>query len=178
MAADMYQPLYLTKAPRRFRFIIIHDTNCQWQKNNIYKIDNNLFQAGPMRARFKLEKRWWESPYHFICEKIGENYQTILGKPLQYSSENEFPDLDNTYSRFGIHVCVMGNYNIMAHKPKMYEQLCYRVIAPMLRQYRIPKSNIFLHGELSKEHMDCPGLGFSKQALLAYLARFLMGIAR
>ena len=82
------------------------------------------------------------------------------------------------FQNMNMDTSVMGNYNIMAHKPKMYEQLCYRVIAPMLRQYRIPKSNIFLHGELSKEHMDCPGLGFSKQALLAYLARFLMGIAR
>ncbi len=173
--ADMYVPLMLTKAPRKFRYIIIHDTNCQWQNFNNFKIDNNLFQAGPMRARFKTDKNYYEMPYHYVCEKIGNNYQTFVGRPLQYSCEREFPDIDHYKTRYAIHVCIMGNYNVMSHTPKMYEQLCYRVIGPMMKLYRIPRSRVFFHGDLSKEHTDCPGFNFSKNAMFAYMSRFMIG---
>jgi len=175
MATDLYTPTMLDKAPRRFRYIIIHDTSCHWDHHNTYKIDMNLFQAGPMRARFKSEKRYHEMPYHFVCEKIGSNYQTFIGRPLQYSCIKEYPDLDNMYAKFGIHVCVMGSYMQMNQVTKMYEQLCYRVIAPMMKTFKIPKSRIFMHGELSKEHVDCPGFNFSKNTMMTFLTKYLMG---
>ena len=176
MAVDLYTPTKLGIAPRKFFFIIIHDTNCQWEMSDYYKIDKGMFQAGPMRARFRNEKHYDEFPYHFIVERIGENFQTIVGRPLQYSCKNEYPDIDTYYSKYGIHVCLMGNYNGNFVLPKMYQQLAYRVICPMMKAYRITKSRILTHGEISKEHPDCPGFNFSKQTLFAFMTKFLIGV--
>lgn len=175
MAIDIYTPTALEKAPKRYRYIVLHDTNCQWKNYNTYKVDSKSFQTGSMKGRCRSDKHIYDVPYHFICEKIGDNYQTVLGRPLQYSCERSYPDMDNRYAKFSIHVCIMGNYNIMAHQVKMYEQLCYRVLCPMMRDYRIAKSKIFLHGELSKEHLDCPGFGFNKQIMFAYMTKYLQG---
>lgn len=175
MAIEMFQPTRLFKAPRRFRYIIIHDTSCQWDKSNIFSIDKRMMQTSPMRARFRSQKQYWELPYHFVCEKIGENYQTLLGRPLQYASFLEFPDIDRHYAQNAIHVCLMGNYNILSHTAKLYEQLAYRVLCPMMKTYRINRSRIFLHGELSKTHPDCPGFNFSKQTLYTFMAKYQLG---
>jgi len=175
MAIEAFMPTRLFKAPRRFKYMIIHDTSCQWENSNIFSIDKRMFQTSPMRARFRSIKKYYELPYHFICEKIGENYQTLVGRPLQYSCFLEFPDIDRHFSEYSIHICLMGNYNILSHTAKMYEQLAYRVICPMMKTYRINRSRIFLHGELSKQHSDCPGFHFSKQALFAYMAKYQMG---
>lgn len=177
MARDIYTISNLGRAPRRFKFIIIHDTNCHWKDYQPFKVDRNLFQSGPMRARFKIIKNFNEMPYHFVCEKIGENYQTFLGRPLQYSCEHEYPDMDDNYSKYGIHICVMGNYNIMACTEKLYQQLSYRVICPMMRTFRIRKSNIYLHADVTKnsDYNDCPGFNFRKDLLFGFMNKYLMG---
>jgi hypothetical protein len=179
MARDIYTISNLIQAPRRFKFIIIHDTNCQLKEYQQFKIDKNTFQSGPLRARFKITKSYNDVPYHFVCEKIGENYQTFLGRPLQYSCEKEYPDIDSTYSRYAVHICLMGNYNNMACPTNLYQQLAYRVICPMMKVYRIHKSRIFLHAEVTKnsDFNDCPGFNFRKDALFAFMNKFRMGTA-
>lgn len=176
MAVEIFHPSRLFKAPRRFKFIIIHDTSCQWENTNIFSIDKKMFQSNPMRARFRSQKQYYETPYHFICEKIGDSYQTVMGRPLQYSSFIEFPDIDRHYSENAIHVCLMGNYNILSHSAKLYEQLAYRVLCPMMKVYRIPRDRIYLHGELSNTHSDCPGFNFSKTTLYAFMVKYMMGV--
>lgn len=177
MSQDIYNIAQMVRAPKRFKYIIIHDTNCQWKDYQPFKVDKNLFQSGPMRARFKITKNFNEMPYHFVCEKIANNYQTFLARPLQYSCELEYPDLDVLYRRYGIHICVMGNYNAITSTAKLYQQLCYRVICPMMKTFRIRRSNIFLHGEVTKkdEFKDCPGFHFNKDTLFAFMNKYLMG---
>ena len=175
MAFELYTPSMLERGPRRYYYIIIHDTSCQWPNYDMYKIDKNTFQAGPMRARFKAEMHWYETPYHFICERIGQNYQTVLGRPLQYASFDAFPDINRGICEHSIHVCLMCNYNVLGQTSQLYQQLCYRVLCPMMKAYRISRKRIFLHGELSDEHPDCPVYRFSKSAMYAYMAKYLQG---
>jgi hypothetical protein len=179
MAKDIYTISNLSRAPRRFKNIIIHDTNCQWKDYQPFKIDRNVYQSGPMRARFKTFKNFNEMPYHFVCEKIGENYQTFLGRPLQYSCEKEYSDMDALYSRYGIHICIMGNYNTMCVIDKLYQQISYRVICPMMRVYRIPKSNIYLHSDVTNnpDYNDCPGFNFRKDLLMMYMNKYRSGLS-
>lgn len=179
MARDIYNISSLGRAPRKFRFIIIHDTNCQWKDYQPFKIDKNTYQSGPMRSRFKIMKNFDEMPYHFLCEKMGDNYQTIIGRPLQYSCVHEYPDMDALYSEFGIHVCLLGNYNNMVATDKLYQQLAYRVICPMMRTFRIVKSNIYLHAEITKnsDYSDCPGFNFRKDLLLSFMHKYMVGVS-
>jgi len=169
-----YKPIYLSKGPKRYYYIIIHDVNCMTSKFNDFKVDSTMPQVNLLRARLRQEKKWFELPYHFVCEKVKDDFETITGRPLQYSCEECYPNMDKKYSRFGIHVCVMGNFNYMVGEPRMYQQLCYRAISPVMKRYRIPKSNIYLHAEVEPSQLDCPGFHFSKNHLKAYIQPFLI----
>lgn len=169
-----FRPVYLPKGPRRYRYIILHDTNCMCHRFNDFKIDGSTFQTNKLRGRVYQDKKLFELPYHFVCEKVLDDYQTIVARPTQYSCEDAYLGLDKNFSRLGIHICIMGNYNYVAEDVRMYQQLCYRAITPIMKQYRIPKGNIYLHGELDPKHLDCPGYHFSKQHLKAYIQPFLI----
>lgn len=169
-----FKPVYLPKGPKRYHYIIIHDCNCMAERFPEFKIDNVQFQTNRLRGRIFQDKKLFELPYHFVCEKVIDDWQTIVGRPLQYSCEDVYTDLDKNFSRFGIHICIMGNFNYMASETRMYQQICYRALTPVMKQYRIPKGNIFLHGELNPQKLDCPGFNFSKQHLKAYIQPFLI----
>lgn len=167
-----YTPSKLPIGPKRYTSIIIHDSVCKFLFHGKLNIDTPTSQVNIARSELKAEKNYYELPYHFVCEKTMSDFETIVARPLQYSCQNEYPDLDIKYSRLGIHVCVMGNFNMLVDESRMYQQVCYRVIAPMMKLYHIPRGNIFMHGELSTEVMDCPGLNFDKHKLLAFLDRY------
>jgi len=165
-----YKPSMLTKGPLRYRYIIVHDTNCMWKEFNEFKVDTPQSQTNKMRSQFKILKKYDELPYHFVCELVRDDYETVVSRPLQFAFI--YKDLPASISKFAIHVCVMGNYNIIGDDVRMYQQLCYRVLSPMMRVYHIPKTHIYLHGELSSTQMDCPGLKFDKNKLISYLPPF------
>lgn len=169
-----FKPVYLPKGPRRYRYIILHDTNCMCSEFNDFKIDTNLFQSNHLRYRMRQRKKWFELPFHFVCEKIIDDYQTVVARPTQYSCEDCYPEMDRLFSRFGIHICIMGNFNVVSEDPRMYQQICYRAITPVMKQYRIPKSNILLHCDVESSELQCPGFNFNKSHLKAYIQPFLI----
>lgn len=165
-----YKPALLSKGPKRYKYIILHDINCMGKNNNEFKVDRTLAQTGKLRSRFKVEKKYDELPYHFVCEKVGDDYETIVGRPLQFSCE--YSDINYSFGHFAVHILVMGNFNIIDAETRMYQQICYRAISPMIRFFRIQRSNVLLHGELSTEQLDCPGFNFDKNQLKAFLQPF------
>lgn len=168
-----YRPVELKVAPKKYKYIILHDTSCQAPDTNQYQIDASGSQVNSLRSYLWSFNKIKELPYHFVCEKIKDDYETIVGRPLQFSCHEEYDDLDYSYSYFSIHVCIMGNFNVMAEDNRLYDQICYRVLSPMMRIYSIPRTNIFLHGELSSKHIDCPGFNFQKTRLMSLLQKFV-----
>lgn len=167
-----YKPVMLTKGPFRYKYIIIHDINCIGKNNSEFKVDRNFAQIGKLRSRLKIEKKYDELPYHYVCEKVGDDYETFASRPLQFSCE--FPDINYSYTHFAVHILVMGNFNILAGETRMYQQMCYRVISPMIRFFKIPRNNIILHGEISRDQLDCPGFNFDKHQLKSFLTPFII----
>ena len=169
-----FKPVYLPRGPRRYKYIILHDTNCKCSEFNDFKLDRAQFQTNLLRERLRQKNKWFELPYHFVTEKVIDDYQTIVGRPLQYSCQDCYPNMDRIFSRYGIHICVMGNFNLMIGDTRMYQQLCYRALTPVMKQYRIPKGNIYFHGEVENGCIDCPGFNFSKNHLKAYIQPFMI----
>ena len=169
-----YKQVYLPRGPRRYRYIVLHDTNCMCHKFNDFKNDTTHFQTNKLRYRIRQERKWYELPYHFVCEKILDDYETVTGRPLKYSCEDCYPDLPSNFARLAVHICVMGNFNVMVGDTRMYQQICYRAITPVMSLYRIPKGNIYLHGELNPGQLDCPGFNFNKNHLKAYIQPILV----
>lgn len=169
-----YKPIYLPRGPKKYKYIIIHDMNCHENLAAKYKVDGEQFQTNSARSTLYRDDKYYELPFHYVCEKIKDDFQTVVARPLQYSCESEYPDLNKLYSRFGIHIGIMGNFNIIGTEPRMLQQICYRAITPLMKIYGIMKSNIYLHGELSTDNLDCPGYNFTKQKLFAYIGPFLI----
>lgn len=169
-----YKPIYLPRAPKRYRYIVIHDVNCMCEKFNDFRNDTSIFQTNKLRARLRQDKKWFELPYHFVCEKINDDFETISARPIHYSCEDCYPNMDKLYSRFGIHICVMGNFNVMVGDTRMYQQMCYRAITPMMKTFRIYKSNIVLHGEIEPSEIQCPGFNFNLSHLKSCISPYLI----
>jgi hypothetical protein len=104
--------------------------------------------------------------YHFIVEKIKDDYETLFGRPL--NAICEYDDIVSPYDA-AIHVGVMGNFNFDIPPERLYKQIAYRVLGPMMMYFRIDKSKILLHREVSSDQAECPGTNFNKARLLSYV---------
>lgn len=168
-----YKPIYLPKlVSKRFKYIIIHDTKCQFDGFDKSKIDDNKVDVNDLRSYSWAFDDLHELNYHFFCEKVREDYETFVCRPLNYHCE--YDDIPKLFRR-SIHICVNGNYDFSTIDDRMYHQVCYRAIAPWITLYGISLKNIFLHSEVSKDSdIGCPGSGFNKNKLISTLQRYVL----
>ena len=157
----------LRKIPR---FIIIHDVSCQAPEDPALRIDNKKPQMNLLRTRLYLNKMEPDVNYHFVLEEIGEEFEVNLGRPMGVACN--YPDIPSQYV-FAFHVCVMGNYDYAIPSIRLYEKLCYSVLAPLIYQFKIPMKRIFLHNELVKGS-TCPGSFFDINMVRSKLPQFLI----
>jgi hypothetical protein len=105
--------------------------------------------------------------YHFLVEKIGKDYETFLGRPINRLCE--YNDIKDNINSRAIHIGMIGKYDKQIPTPRFYLQLCYRIITPYMYLFNIPGGQIYLHSELSDKHKDCPGSFFKKSDLISRL---------
>ncbi|MCK9556061.1 N-acetylmuramoyl-L-alanine amidase [bacterium] len=156
----------------RPRYIVLHGTQCLSRDDQALRIDQrNKFQISFLKRDAITIKGLNDVPYHYVLENMGGDYYPImmhpLSSPVEYYSSMKF-------NNKSIHICMFGNYNVDMARPRLYEVLTYRVLAPLMFWFRIPQSNIFLHSELDKEFKDCPGEMFYKDILLGKLNKHLL----
>jgi len=157
----------LRKIPR---YIIIHDVSCMAPEDPALRLDNKRPQTHLLRQRLYLNKMEPDLNYHYIIEEIGEEFEVMLGRPFGVMCNH--PDIPSEYL-FAFHICIMGNFDYSIPAKRLYDKLCYNVLAPLIYLHKIPKTRIFLHNELVKGS-TCPGSFFDKNALLAKLPQFLI----
>lgn len=158
-----YKPVYLPKAYKAFRYIIVHDFTCQFDSIDKTRIDNKTSQMQGARVYNWMFNKEWELPYHFVCEKIGLDVETFMARPLCYYCE--YPDIPDQYLN-SIHIALAGDYNIIAPTQRVYQQLAYRSISSMVRWFNIKLNQVYLHWEVStNKDLHCPGDFFRKDRL-------------
>jgi len=143
-------------AQYKFRYIVLHDTSCMFSGVSQVKIDDNKSQLHSLRDYNWILNARTEVNYHFVVEKIGNDYESLIGRPLNYLCQ--YDDIPLIYNERAIHVCLMGSYSIIKPKPRYYQQLVYRVISPLMFHHRITSMNIVTHQDIStNEELKCPG---------------------
>jgi hypothetical protein len=110
--------------------------------------------------------------YHFIVEKIGKDYETLLGRPLNRLCE--YPDIKDDINSRAIHIGMIGKYDKQIPTPRFYQQIAYRIIAPYMYMLGIPVGQIYFHSEVSNKNKTCPGTFFKKEDLLTRLKTLLV----
>lgn len=109
--------------------------------------------------------RWVDIGYHFGVERVGSDYEGIVGRPLHLQGAH-CPQ--GEMNRRAIGVCLVGNYDIVEPDPMALDVLVGRVIAPMLMEFGIPYKNIVFHRDYNPAK-SCPGRLFTKDMILARL---------
>ena len=165
-----YKPVYLPKAYKKFKYVIIHDFTCQFNTIDKARVDNKLAQIQGVRLYNWMFQNSYELPYHFVCEKIYNDFETIMARPFCYYCE--YSDIPDQYLN-SIHIAIAGNYNNMNVHQRAYQQMAYRSISSVLRWFNIPINRVLMHWEVSKDDkLHCPGDAFKKDRLLSAIKQY------
>jgi len=161
-----FRPKLLPVARRRFRYIIIHDVVCQFDGIHELLTDSSKYQIDKMKSSNFILNAEYELPYHFVIDKIGDDYATLVARPL--FARCEYDDIKPPYDHT-IHIGTVGDFHNENPGERYYQQLAYRVVIPMMRTFFIPPSNIVLHHEISEAEELCPGPYFRRDLLMSYV---------
>ncbi len=155
----------------RPRYIIIHHTKCQYDLPES-KIDNSEYQMKSL-TKGVLEDKSADINFHYVIEKIKDDYQAIACRPIVTMCD--YDDVDKNINNYAIHIALMGSYDFKVPSKRMYEVLCYRVINPILKIWKLNPTRIKLHSEVSEnKDIICPGDFIDKNIIIATTRRFLL----
>ncbi len=157
----------LLKIRRRTKWIILHHTSEKYDIPSS-RIDNPKYQ---MPGIFKgvLEKKEGDINYHYILDKIKEDYVSVVCRPIVYLCDWDdiHPDINNS----AIHIGLMGNYDFKIPDRRLYEILAFRVLNPLLKVFNLAPNKIKLHSEVSdNKDLTCPG-DFVDRAVVESMVR-------
>jgi len=167
-----FKPVYFKKTTRKFRYIIIHDYSCRFANLDKAKIDSPKASIGPLRNYNWIFNDSFDVPYHFLCEKIGQDYETLMGTPFCYKCV--YDDIPSQYDA-SIHIAIAGNFSLMAPNPRAYQQMGFRAIASIVRWFKLPFANILMHRDVSTDKESaCPGVHFDKAKFMAAIKPMIL----
>lgn len=162
-----YKPHSFKKVKKPYRYIIIHDTGKDIQHDSEIFIDTKEYQTGKLRTYNYSITGEADLNYHFIVERIKDDYEVIICRPL--NSVCEYDDIIEPFnSDASIHIAVMGDYDFDLPEDRLYKVIAYRILGPLMFMFKLDKSRIKLHREISTNKIECPGQNFEKDRLLSY----------
>ena len=147
------RPSLLKVRRQSVKWIVLHHTS-EMYPQPAAKIDNVKFQS-PELFKGVLEQKTGDVNYHYVVEKIGEDYYPIVTRPFVYLCE--WPDIDVNMNNRAIHIALLGNYDLAVPEIRLYEILAFRLLNPFMKMFGITPKHIKLHRDVSNEDITCPG---------------------
>ena len=127
--------------------------------------------------RFHVKTRGWRDiGYHYGVEAADGTTVALVGRP-EFAEGAACRELD--MNRQGLHVCVVGNYDLWRPEPETLRVLARRVIVPLMVRHGIPLKNVLGHREVGLmdgwdwelgQYKSCPGRLFDMDELRAQVA--------
>jgi len=153
------------------KWIIIHHT-AELYDNPASRIDNQKFQM-PGLYKGVMEKKQADIEYHYVIDKIKDDYNPIACRPISYLCE--WDDISNDINKRAIHIALMGSYDFKIPERRCYEILAYRLLNPMLKLFGISPTRIKLHNEVSSnKELTCPGEFVKKEIIISMVRKFIV----
>ena len=154
------------------KYIILHDVGCSAANISEVRLDTAKFQTNLLRAKQFTLNMEPDLNFHYVLERIGEDYEVILGRP--FAVDCTYPDIPTNY-RNSIHVCLMGSYDYDIPDDRLYKKLSYNILSPASKIFKIPPNRIVLHSEVSiDKELACPGSFFNKDTMIAHFKSMLL----
>lgn len=155
------RPLSFKKLKSPFKYIIIHDITCRFKDFHDLRIDTAKCETSVLRSYEYMYNDNSDINYHYSFEKLKDDYEAIVGRPL--NSLCNFPSLQDQYSR-SINIIVISDFNLQIPEKRLYDSLSYKLLNPLMFMFKIPRPNILLHREI-ESGIHCPGNYFNKESL-------------
>lgn len=157
------------------KYIIIHDSNCLNHTDAALITMTQQPSIGSLKSNTIIKDGDMDYNYHYILDKIGEDYEIIAGRPINMRCD--YPDLDSSYAD-SMHVIILCDLNVDMPDNRMYKVLAYRCLAPLLKMLKIssdPSSAIVFHNELQtkRNNLKCPGDFLAKELLVSQVRRYM-----
>lgn len=157
------------------KYIVIHDSSCLNNIESALITDSEQIGVGALKIASIRKLGLDDYNFHFIVDKIGEDYEVVAGRPMTVKCD--FPDLDPVYQN-SLHVIILCDLNIDMPNNRLYKVLSYRCLAPLLKMLKIssdPYKAIVFHRDVETKRKDlkCPGDFLAKEVLMAQVRRYM-----
>lgn len=139
-------------------------------------IHHSLTEDGSTVSWAAIEKyhketyKWLDIGYHAGIEVVTDNlelnkykYQALIGRPV-YAHAAACPQ--GNMNAVALHVCCVGNFDLVAPSVDYLKVLLKRVIIPWATEFSIPPSNWVGHRDYNV-NKSCPGNKFNLNMLKA-----------
>lgn len=143
-------------------FIVVHHSLTQ---------DAGTVSWGAIQRHHVAEKGWRDIGYHAGVEHIGGEPFALYGRDL---NEQAAAAVEADMNARGLHVCVVGNFDMAPPDPEALAVLARRIILPWMRTYGIPADRVIGHRDVGMmagydwtlgQYKSCPGKLFDLEAL-------------
>ena len=119
--------------------------------------DGDLADAAAFRRHHVEVRKWRDLGYHFVCERVGEDFEILAGRPLNVPGAH-CPGMNSR----GIGFCFAGNFEV-SPPPDGQLDAAARFLAGLLEQLWIDPELIVPHGD--HRPTACPGAAFPLEEL-------------
>jgi len=153
------------------RWLIIHHTAELYTLPETF-IDNSKYQFFSLFNQV-MERKEPDINYHYVIDKIRDEYVPIITRPFTYLCE--WNDIDVEINNRAIHIALLGSYDVKVPEKRMYEILAHRILNPFLKLYGLSPARVKLHYEISNnKELSCPGDFIDKNIIIAMTRRFVI----
>lgn len=112
--------------------------------------------------RFHIDtNKWNDIGYHYGVELVGDAAYALVGR-AEHKRAAAVKELN--VNETGIHICVVGDFDVAPPPPVVLDVLVRRVLIPVMERWAIPPSRIFGHRDYAN-YKSCPGKYFDLEAL-------------
>jgi hypothetical protein len=164
------RPSLLKVRRQSIKWIVIHHT-VEIYPQPAARIDNSQYQL-PELFKGVLEDKTGDINYHYVLEKIKEDYVPIVTRPFVYLCD--WPDIDVNINNRAIHVALLGSYDFKVPEKRLYEVLAYRLLNPFMKMFHLNPKRIKFHRDVSSEDITCPGDFMEMARVEALVRRFVI----
>jgi len=165
-----FKPSMMSIRRKSVKWIILHHT-AEIYKIPDAKIDNPKPQIEFLKKGV-LELKQPDINYHYIIDKIKEDYEVILGRPLVCLCE--WDDIDSMINERSLHIALMGSYDTKQPEKRMYEILAYKILNPLMKLFGLTPERIKFHRDVSIDDITCPGELVNQQVIISQVKRFML----
>lgn len=112
------------------------------------------------KAGSKVKHPWRDIGYNFVVEKVDEHVVVLVGRPLHWKAA---ACRDSEMNVKAVHICFIGNFDMMKTSNKTLKVGIDRVIIPFMKLLDIDINNVVGHREYTRT--SCPGMNFDMRFL-------------